>query len=114
MGYHRSRKLLRLTLFTALALGGLVVLFSFVWVPVYQASSVDVILTPDERSDRKLIEVVNRTHRYNATRHSILVGPYRVLGALTIASALVGLIALRDVPRPLVPGIIGMQDRKAP
>jgi len=102
------------SLVAALALGGLIVLFAIVWVPVYQAASVDVILTPDELRDRKLIEVVYRTHRDNASQQGLLVWPYRVLGVLTVLNATGGLIALRGISRPLVPGSIGLRVREGP
>ena len=82
MSYDRSRNLVCLSLLTAMALGGLIILFSFVWIPAYQASSVDAILAPDELRDRKLIDVVYRTHRHNAARQGLLVEPYFVLGAV--------------------------------
>jgi hypothetical protein len=113
MGYARARNLVRFALLAALALGGLIVLFSLVWIPVYQAASVDVILTPDELRDPKLSEVVYRTHRHNAPRQGLLVEPYRVLGALIVLSAAGGLIALRSISRPLVPGVIGMRVRES-
>jgi hypothetical protein len=109
MRYDRSRNLVCLSLLAASALGGLVILFSFVGVPAYQASSVDAILAPDELRDRKLIEVVYRTHRHNAARQERLFAPYRVLGVLTVMSATGGLIALRGISRPLVPRVIGTQ-----
>ena len=111
MGYGKARNLVWFSFLAVFALGGLIVFFSFAWVPVYQAHTVDAILTPDEVRDPKLIEVVNRTQRYNTPRLGNLVGPYRALGVLTLVAATVGLIALRDVPRPLVPGVIGMRFR---
>ena len=107
MSYDTSRNVVCLSLFTALVLGGLNILFSFVWSPAYQAISVDVILAPDELRDQKLIDVVYRTHRHNAARQGLLVEPYFVLGALTAMSAAGGLIALRGLSRSPVPGVIG-------
>jgi len=77
------------------------VLFSFVWVPVYQAASVDVILTAEELRDRKLIEVVNRTHRNSASRPDpSSSGHTGCTGALTIVSATVRVAR----PSPACPG----------
>ncbi len=110
MDHRSAHKLVQASLAAALILGGLTILFSVVWVPAYQAVSVDVILNPEELSDRKLIEVVNRTNRHNDKGQDAVVWPFRALGALTVVAALVGLVAFRGLPPPLVRGVIGMRE----
>lgn len=110
MAYRKARALLRASLAAVLLLGGGTVLFSFVWVPAFQAASVDVILSPEELRDRKLIEVVYRTHRHDEGHQEAIIWPFRVMGITVVVAGVIGLVAVREMPPPLVRGTIGMRE----
>ena len=80
----------RACLVGCLALGLLTAAADLLWPTTIDAVSVDVILTPDELRDPKLIDVVYRTHRFNRGRRS----PVAILGLTTAATAAAGLFAL--------------------
>jgi hypothetical protein len=65
---RNARKLTLFVLIGSMILGGLIAICGFVWRPIYEAASVDVILTQEELRDPKLVEVVYRTHRENTQR----------------------------------------------
>ncbi|WP_435016214.1 hypothetical protein TA3x_003778 [Tundrisphaera sp. TA3] len=108
---RKARDRVQLSLIVVLALNVVGLLFSPALIPAYQAGSVDAILGPDELRDRKLIEVVYRTHRHNETSPTRIILPFQFLGAVTALTAAAGLVALLRVPKPLAPGMMGMRDR---
>lgn len=97
MTRSKSQRIVRASLVVTLALGSLTAILDVAWRPVYEAASVDGILTPEELRDKKLIEVVDRTHRYNDAHDEGRV-PFFLLGALTATASLVGLVAWPSEP----------------
>jgi hypothetical protein len=82
-----------MSLVGTLVLGCLITTIDIIWQPAYEAISVDAILSPEERHDRNLIEVVQRTHEHNGDHRNRF--PFWVLGAITVAASILGLVGLK-------------------
>jgi NADH:ubiquinone oxidoreductase subunit 5 (subunit L)/multisubunit Na+/H+ antiporter MnhA subunit len=95
MSEKAAHSLAWIALVGAMLLGAIVVLCSFVWLPAYEAASVDVILSPGELREPKLVEVVHRTHKHNAHHEAVVLAPYAPLGIMIVAVAAAGMIGVR-------------------
>jgi hypothetical protein len=87
-----ARTTLKVLIFLGLGLA----LLDPAWIDAGQAVSVDAILSPEELRDRKLIDVVYRTHRHET---GSFVLPHRAFGVATVVSAIVALVLLRDAAK---------------
>lgn len=94
----KSLRRVQLALAMCLVLGGLVAFSGLLWRPLYEASSVDVILTPEELRDHKFVDVVQRTQQHTHERGESPL-PVGLLGAMISIVALIGLVCLGNGAR---------------